>query len=275
MELNKFLSLIKRRKQTVFSITFTFLVIVLVFTFAQPLKYRSTTKLLVVQSNNSSSDAYSISRSNQFLGNILSEVIYSDSFFELVLESGFNIRKDAFSDNPNKRKKQWERLVSAKSFSDTGIIVVHTYHQDKYQAKQINQAIAYILKMKHNLYHGLGDKVSVRIIDKPSISDWPVKPNIILNAIFGVLFGLLLSFGFICLYSDKEIRIWRGKQFRGPKTKVSDISNQGQAKDTKEQEVNQEKSWHNNDDVFIPADNKMIDFKDNENYFKRNIDNIL
>ncbi|MFA4834038.1 MAG: Wzz/FepE/Etk N-terminal domain-containing protein [Patescibacteria group bacterium] len=208
MGFNEFLDLIRKRKQIILFAVFLFLLISLALTFISPLKYRATTKLLIMQNNNLG-DAYSLSRSNQFLSSVLSEVVYSSSFFEQALAAGYNIDQTIFSADQNKNMKKWRQLVSAKPIGDTGMIVINTYNKDKYQAGQMNQAIAYILQTKHSLYHGLGDKVSVKVIDKTAVSNWPVKPNVILNASLGIILGLFVGFCLIYLYPEKEFRAGR------------------------------------------------------------------
>lgn len=194
-----------------------FLIIVLFFTFIQPLKYRATSELLVVQNYSQTADAYTVARSNYFLSNILAQVVYSDSFFNEVLESGYNINAAAFSSNSNKRKKQWQKLIKTKTINDTGIIAIYAYHQDKDQAFLLNQAVAETLKNKHQEYHGLGDKVTIKIIDKTYATDWPVKPNILLNILFGALIGLAAGAGFAYLFPNQEfrIRLWPKKKGAG------------------------------------------------------------
>lgn len=202
------------------SVALAFLIIILFFTFIQPLKYRATSELLVVQNYSQTADAYTVARSNYFLSNILAQVVYSDSFFNEVLESGYNINAAAFSSNSNKRKKQWQKLIKTKTINDTGIIAIYAYHQDKDQAFLLNQAVAETLKNKHQEYHGLGNKVAIKIIDKTYVTDWPVKPNILLNILFGALIGLTAGAGFAYLFPDREfrIRLWPKKKDAGRET---------------------------------------------------------
>lgn len=208
MEFNQFTNLIKEKKQTIVVIMVVFALFSMLITFAQPLKYRASTRLLVVQEGSIGSDAYSISRSNKYLSSTLSEVVYSNTFLEQVLASNFKIDDSIFSKYLNKRMKQWKQMVSAGAVSDTGIIVINTYHPDRHQASEINQAIAYTLKNKHEDYHGLGKKVSVRVLDRTILSNWPVKPNILLNLFFGVFFGFLVGLSFVRVFPNKAIKIF-------------------------------------------------------------------
>ncbi|MFA5023851.1 MAG: Wzz/FepE/Etk N-terminal domain-containing protein [Patescibacteria group bacterium] len=192
MDLNVFLKLLKKRQPTIWSFVIIFLIISIIFTFVQPLKYGSKAKLLVVQST-TGVDPYTVSKSNEYLGNLFSQVVYSSSFFGLVKDSQFNINKEYFGNNTSRQMKTWEKTVSAKSLGDTGIISINVYHPDPYQAQQISLAINDVLMNKNFNYQGLGDLVRVNIIDQPIVSDYPVKPNIILNLTLALFGGFVFS----------------------------------------------------------------------------------
>jgi capsular polysaccharide biosynthesis protein len=231
MEYKQFINLVKQRKQTVLIITLVFLMVVALFTFLQPLKYSATSTLLVVQNYGPNTDAYNVSRSNQFLSSLLAQVVYSDSFYEKVMASGYNINKNIFSTDTNKRKKEWQSLVYTHAISDTGMITLKTYHQDKAVADKLNQAIAYTLMTKNGQYHGLGNSVTVKIIDNSTLSDWPVKPNVILNLILGLIVGLAVSLYFIYLFPERELWI-RKRQTENLKQDLSYTTETWQAEPT-------------------------------------------
>lgn len=207
MEYKQFVNLVSQRKLTVFVITVIFLIVVSLFTFLQPLRYSATSTLLVVQNYGPNMDAYNVSRSNQFLSNLLAQVVYSDSFYGQVMESGYNINKSLFSVDANKRKKEWQNMVYTRAIADTGMITLKTYHQDKATADKINQTIAYTLMTKHSQYHGLSDNVKIKVINDSTLSDWPVKPNVALNLILALIVGLAASLYFIYLFPAKQFRV--------------------------------------------------------------------
>jgi len=192
--------------RNILNIMIIVIIFTIFFTILRPLKFKSSARLLVVQDYGQSFDTYSTSKSTQYLSDILSEVIYSTSFFNEVIQSDFNIETNYFSAKQLKRKKQWDKMISAKPLTGTGIIEIAIYHQSKNQAEQIMKGITYVLTTKHSLYHGGGDKVSVKIIDEPITSNLPVKPNILVNLILAAIFGILLGIGFIYLYPDYDFR---------------------------------------------------------------------
>lgn len=213
MENNIFLNLIRQKKQTVISITFLFVIIAIVITFAQPLSYAARAKLLVVQNLPVGTDAYVYSRTNEYLSTLLAKVIETNSFFNEVMNAGFDINRNYFSDDTNKQMKMWSQAIDAQPINDTGIISIIVYHPDKYQADQIIRAIDAVMKAKHADYHGAGDKVEIRIIDQPITSNLPVKPNIPLNIALGLVAGLIFSLVYIYLFPEDVFSVGlRSKQ---------------------------------------------------------------
>lgn len=166
-------------------------------------KYRSTVKLLVIQKQGQQLDAYTAARSAQTVGEILSKMVYTSSFFDRVLTSGFKIRDD-FSRDPEKRKKEWKETVSARVIDETGTIQVDVFHPDALQAEQLAFGIAYVMINFGDQYHGGGTRVEVKMVDLPWTSDKPVKPNIIQNTVGGFLLSFFVSVALVVLLSTRK-----------------------------------------------------------------------
>ena len=230
---NKIWQILAKKWQNILSITLIVCFFASILTITQPLKYKSSMNLLVIQGNTECLDYYSTSKSTQYLSDILTQVIYSSSFFNNVMDSGFRIN-DNFSQNERKRKKQWEKTIITKVTRDTGIITIDAYSTKRDQAEQIVQAISYVLKTKHSLYHGKGSNVKVKVIDQPITSNWPVKPNILANLAIALVAGLIIGAWFSYLFPETNIKLnlipnkfKRKKAFnhkpQEPKEKVMDI----------------------------------------------------
>ncbi|PIV47213.1 hypothetical protein COS21_01145 [bacterium (Candidatus Gribaldobacteria) CG02_land_8_20_14_3_00_41_15] len=203
MEMTDFLSLIKKKRGTIASLVFIFLILASILTIIQPIKYGSSAQVLVIQ-NFANADPYQASKSTEYLSNILAKVVYSNSFFENVLSSGYFVDKNYFGKTVKDQMKAWSKTVSAKAINDSGIISLAVYHTDRAQAESIAQAIIYTLQTKHGLYHGNGSNVSIKIIDEPITSNYPVKPNLILNLGLALVLGLLFSLVYIYLLPEEK-----------------------------------------------------------------------
>src|SRR5574340_566493 len=64
------------------------LVLALAFSLVQPLRYSSTVRLLITQTNVTGLDPYTAVKSTERIAQNLSEVIYTSSFFNAVMASG-------------------------------------------------------------------------------------------------------------------------------------------------------------------------------------------
>jgi capsular polysaccharide biosynthesis protein len=101
MELHQFAAILIKKKQTVMFVVILFLIGAAVITFVQPMQYASWAKILVVQNYSPKTDAYVVSRSNEYLSTVLAQVINTNSFFNEVMNSGFDINKSYFGENWN------------------------------------------------------------------------------------------------------------------------------------------------------------------------------
>lgn len=195
----------------------------MILTFIQPFKYSTEARMMLVQDFAEGTDPYTMARTNEFLSGVLSRVVLSNSFFDAVMESGYNISSDYFPISAGARIEKWKKTVDVRPLDDTGIINVVVFHPDKYQAEQIVRAINFTLQNKHTDYHSGSKNLEIKIIDKPVVSDFPVKPNILLNAGLALGIGLIISFCYVYLFPDEKYNIRflpRKKKFVNKETKT-------------------------------------------------------
>ncbi len=203
-------SLFARKKSTILSIVILFLMAAAVVTLLQPFEYGAETKLLVIQNFPPNEDPYTAAKSNEYLSSVLAEVITTNSFFTEVMNAGFNINRNYFPTEPNKLRRAWKQVVQASPVYDTAILNISVYHPDKNQASQIIQAVNQVMQAKHSQYHGMGDNVTIRVIDPPVVSQRPVKPNVAMNLGAGFILGLVLALSFVYIFPEERynIRLW-------------------------------------------------------------------
>jgi capsular polysaccharide biosynthesis protein len=206
MEFKDYLSLMNKKKGTMASFVFIFLILAIIFSLLQPFKYGSNSQVLIIQ-NFSNPDPYLASKSTEYLSNILAKVVSSNSFFENVLSSGYYVNKNYFGDTVKDQMKNWSKTVSAKAINDSGIISLSIYHTDRSQAELINRAVVYTLQTKHGLYHGGGGDVAIKVIDESITSNYPVQPNLILNFGLALILGFIFSLVYIYLFPKEKYNI--------------------------------------------------------------------
>lgn len=215
MEITNFIKIIKKRQVTIITSVVVFLAIAMALTFSQPLKYQVNSRLLIM-SDGSISDPYTIAKSNQYLSSLLSEAVYSGSFFQLLTSSNYDIDWTYFSGDYKEQTKKWKKSILARNVNDTGVLEVEIYHPNPYQAKQIAYAVNNALITQNSAYQGSANGLRIKVIDEPTVSSYPTKPNLPLNAgaaiIFGLGFGLAYVYAFPTSRKERRLTALRNLQ---------------------------------------------------------------
>ena len=181
------------------------LVLALIVSFVQPLKYSSTMRLRVQQDFGTAVDAYTASRSEERIAENMALNLYTTTFFDEVMNAGFSIDENTFPEEDYKRRREWEKTVSATVSRGVGVLTVTAYHPDVAQAEQIVRAVSYVLTQNVASYTS-GGNVSASIIDAPLNSRWPVKPNIPANGFSGFVLGALVGVGYVLVQHERVRR---------------------------------------------------------------------
>lgn len=197
--------MLSHKRKTIYGIIAIFIVIGAGIIGVQRFKYSSKSQLLVVQEYNRTIDAYTASKSNEYLSSVLASVVKSNSFYTKVMEAGFDINQGYFGQSAKDQMKEWDRTVNAKSINDSGIIAITVYHPDRSQAEKIDRAINYVLMTQNTAYHGSGDAVKVRLIDQPITSTLPVKPNILLILGLAIVIGFAVGLMYVYLLPQSSV----------------------------------------------------------------------
>jgi capsular polysaccharide biosynthesis protein len=198
----KYSLVVVRGWATITALAFVGLVVALLVSFLQPLRYSSTVRLLILQENSSSLDAYTASRSTERLAENLATIVYTTSFFNQVMSAGFDIDQSVFPSREDKKRKTWGKMVSTSVSRGNGLLTVSIYHTEVTQAEQIINAVAYVLTQKAGEYLS-GSQVVVRVVDSPLNSRWPARPNIPANAFSGLVLGGLAGVGYVLLQAER------------------------------------------------------------------------
>lgn len=184
------------------SLVIATMVLSLVVSFVQTPKYSSTVKLLVIQRQGTSQDAYSAARSAETIASVLSRMVYTTSFFDQVANSQFKL-EGTFSESPVEKKKEWEKMVSAKALSD-GSLEIDVLSPNKDLAEGYALAIAHVLVNHGKDYHGGDNQVEIRMVDQPFTSDLPSSPNVLQNGIFGMVSGGIFSVAILLFLAFRD-----------------------------------------------------------------------
>jgi capsular polysaccharide biosynthesis protein len=151
-------------------------------------KYSSESKMMIIQDHQSEKvDAFSAAKSAEYLSDIISKVVFTESFLQNVFDAPFELENNLPSDSENKMKA-WERKVEVRKENNTGILTVTVLDESKIQAEKLTNSIAWALNVHGSYYHGGGETVQIKAIDGPITSEKPAAPNVLLNTLFGLIY---------------------------------------------------------------------------------------
>jgi len=176
----------------------------LVSYFLLPVQYGADSQVLIISTSRYGVDPYTSVKSSERVGENLLYVLKSDDFYNKVMDqAGEDFDKSVFENlSDRKRRRAWEKSLSAGVSYGTGVLNIRSYGNSAEQAKSLSAAIMKTVVSKGWEY--VGGDVTLKIINEPISTRFPVRPNILLNFIFGALIGGILML-FSLLFRQKHI----------------------------------------------------------------------
>ncbi|MBI2551964.1 hypothetical protein HYW17_01520 [Candidatus Uhrbacteria bacterium] len=162
-----------------------------------PFKYSASVRLLITQKEAFTLDPYTALRSNELIGDSLAQVVATSTFLSRILESGYKIDPRYFDKAEHLKRRLWDDTVEVDVARGTGLVRITAFHPDRDQAKRIVAASAFLLSAQGSDY--VGRELTVRLVDPPLASKFPVRPNLPLNAVVGGILGAFLASGWVWL----------------------------------------------------------------------------
>lgn len=179
-------------------------VLAVLLSLLRPLEYSSATSILITQELGVV-DAYTASRSAERIADDLSNIVYTSTFFDKVMNSGYAIDTSYFPDDPIKERNKWQNAVSASVARSSGLLDIKAYHPEVTQAEEIARAVAFVLTTQGWTYTS-GGNITVQVVDDPLNSRYPVRPNIPVNAVSGFFLGALGGAAYVSIQAERMKR---------------------------------------------------------------------
>ncbi len=181
-----------RRGKIIFGVGVLFALIGLGISFAFPLEYRADAGVLIVPKTRFGVDPYTVVKSAERVGDNLAAVMKTDDFRAKVTSlEGANLDWGKFNTlSPREQRRVWPQMVNASVVYGTGVLRVSAYNTDEIQAAAFAGAAAQTLATKGFEY--VGGDMTIRVVDNPVVTPWPVRPNIPVNMALGFVVGVLV-----------------------------------------------------------------------------------
>jgi capsular polysaccharide biosynthesis protein len=165
-------------------------VLALVLTVFLPFLYQASSQILVIQKQVNNIDAYTASKSAERIAKNLAQVVYASTFYTQIINADSQIQEQ-FPSDPILRRALWKQNIQVNVLPETGILEISAFAVTKEKAALLANSVAKTLVEKAAEYHGGGAEVETKIIDEVFTSRYPTRPNIVLNLVIALLFGLI------------------------------------------------------------------------------------
>ncbi len=171
--------------------------------FLFPLEYRADAQILILPRVQYGSDPFSATKASEQVAENLSSVVSTDEFRSLVVGALPVELQSSFSkQTPKKTRVYWNKTVEASPVFGTNFLSISAYSTNKEVAMQIVSVAAQTLLERGQEY--TPSPIMPRIINNPIVSDMPVRPNLIKNALLGFIVGVFITVLFI---TRREYRV--------------------------------------------------------------------
>lgn len=171
--------------------------------------FRSNTDILIVQSQEGTTDYYTMSRSVDYLSSILSQAIYSEKFLDETVNTG-KISASLFPSDQTKRLNAWQKTINIKKNSTAGILSLEIFGDTENQTSNISAGALDVLINKNSMFLGTNQNLKIQILSGPIVKENPSFFQIILASLGGFLVGIILVFMWV-IYRIPAIEAKREK----------------------------------------------------------------
>lgn len=171
------------------------LVVSLIVTFVQPLRYGATARVLIIQRSSYGVDPFTAVKSAERVAQNLAEVVYTNDFFVKVLTQDPAINASGFSERPATRRREWQRMIRTAVAPGTGLLSITALHRDRTEATRIASAIGAVVTTRGREY--VGGDIDIKLVDAPIPTTFPISPNIPVNVAAGLVLGAIVGAGYV------------------------------------------------------------------------------
>jgi capsular polysaccharide biosynthesis protein len=169
-------------------------------------RYEVRTDFLVSQNSAETKDYYTLARSSDYIGKVLSEVVYSEKFINAAVETG-KVNQTLLPFDKSKRLEAWSQMVRVRREADLGIMQVTVLSNNNKEAAAVSEAVAEVFKNRNKEFLGTTDQgVTVAILSGPITDKNPNLTEILTVLISGFIFGIILALFFLYLRGERKSR---------------------------------------------------------------------
>jgi capsular polysaccharide biosynthesis protein len=187
-------NILRRRAKLIVFVGFLFAVFSVAISLLFPLQYRADADVLIISKSRYGVDPYTVVKSAERVGDNLIEIMKTSDFYDKVMSNPtFSLDKSRFEGQnltERQKRKHWAEDLNASVVYGTGVVRISAYHVLPEQSKNLAAAAADTLATRGWEY--VGGDVSIKVVNPPVATLFPVRPNLPINALVGFGLGVIL-----------------------------------------------------------------------------------
>lgn len=156
-----------------------------------PRQYRADAQVLIISQSRYGVDPYTAAKSAERVGENLVQVMGTNDFYQKVItQSNRQLDLSKFEKlSERAKRKLWQKTLDVSVVYGSSVLNVGAYNTNKEQAKEWAGAVVDVLSSKGWEY--VGGDVIIKTVNDPVATNYPVRPNLLLNAFLGFVVGVL------------------------------------------------------------------------------------
>jgi hypothetical protein len=159
----------------------------------------------MLSSTQEGQDYYTATRSAEYMSRVLGEVLYSENFIGMLVDTG-RVDGRFLPQDKKARLNTWSKMLDVKKNSELGFVQVSISGSSDRDVSKISQAIVQVLSEKSgDIFGDNSGKVKVRLLSGPIVENNPSASLLSYIAIFGLIFGCFVNFAWNLI--REEIRV--------------------------------------------------------------------
>jgi len=148
----------------------------------------------MLSSTQEGQDYYTATRSAEYMGRVLGEVIYSESFVKALTDTGI-VDENFLPRDKKMRLEEWSKMLTVRKNPELGLINISFAGSSEREVSKIAQAVIIVLNENGNSLLGAGsEKIKVQLLSGPIVEGNPSSSLLSLIAVVGLAIGFFLSF---------------------------------------------------------------------------------
>ncbi len=170
-----------------------------------PKQYMATSQVLIISRDKSGVDPYTQSKAASSIGANLAQVMKTTDFYNKVMNSNaFLFDRNQWQNLSDRdQRKKWTKDVQASMVYGSSLMNINVYSYSPEEAVNLSNAVGQTLAAQGWEY--LGGDVAIKSVSVPLASSWFARPNILVNAVVGMLVGALISSLWVLRYKRHRL----------------------------------------------------------------------